>query len=131
MKPDTRQSGFTLISTLFLLLVVATLGAYMVRLSTAQHVSSALGVNALRAHYAAESGMEWAKYRITHSGLCPSVGSSVSLEGFTVSVQSCSLTLVTEGAATYSLFDIQVEARRGAWGQAEYARRRLRATLKI
>jgi MSHA biogenesis protein MshP len=129
MNGIRRQSGFTILSALFLLVVLAALGAYMVRLSTAQHLSTALTVNASRAYYAAYSGMEWAAFRIRSLTACPTVPTSFAVEGYTVSLTACSKETVTEGAANYGVYDVSVQATRGSFGDSDYVRRRLTALL--
>lgn len=129
MKSTRRESGFTILSALFLLLVLAALGAYMVRLSTAQHLSTALTVNASRAYYAAYSGLEWAAFRIRSLTACPAVPTSFVVEGFTVALTQCSRETVTEGGSTYGIYEIAVEASRGSYGEPDYVRRRLSALL--
>ena len=123
--------GFSLISTLFLLVVVSSLAGYLVNLSTAQQYSTALTVSALRGRHAALSGLEWVAYRINNvSSSCPAVPTSMTIEGFNVSLTSCSASSVTEGLATYNLFDVTVSAERGAFGDADYVNLAIRATLR-
>ena len=129
MNDVRRQSGFTILSALFLLVVLASLGAYMVNLSTAQHLSTALTVNASRAYYAAYSGMEWAASRVRSLTACPTVPTSFSVEGFTVQLTSCSKQSVTEGGSTYGVYQLAVEATRGSFGEPDYVRRRLSALM--
>jgi MSHA biogenesis protein MshP len=58
------QRGFSLVSAIFLLVVLAALGAAMVTFSTAQNQSLAMDVLGSRAYQAANAGIEWAAYRI-------------------------------------------------------------------
>lgn len=59
----TRDAGFSLISAIFLLVVLAGLGVAMVTLSSMQHQSTALDVQGVRAYQAAKAGIEWALFR--------------------------------------------------------------------
>ena len=129
MTRPARQAGFTILSALFLLVVLVALGAYMVRLSTAQHLSTALTVNASRAYYAAYSGMEWAASRIRTLTACPTVPTSFSVEGYTVELTACSKDTVTEGGSSYGVYQVAIEASRGSFGSPDYVRRRLSALL--
>jgi MSHA biogenesis protein MshP len=123
--------GFSLITTLFLLVVVSGLAAYLVNLSIAQQYSSALSISALRGRHAALSGLEWVAYRINNvSSTCPPIPSNMIIEGFNVSVTGCTETSVTEGVDVYSLFDVTVSAERGAFGDADYVNHAIRATLR-
>lgn len=129
IQGSVGQRGFSLISTLFMLVVLAALGAYMVRLNVAQQTTTTLSLQSVRAWYAATSGLEWAVYRINSSNSCPAVLSSFAAEGFTITLTGCDSHSVTEGASNYTLYDVQVEASRGSFGSADYVVRRLRATV--
>lgn len=131
MRPRIRRAcGFTLVSTLFLLVVVAGLAGYLVNLSVAQHSSGALALNTLRGRYAALGGLEWVSYRIANVDAdCPPVPSSLAIDGFTVTLSGCTTTDVTEGSDTYRLHDVVVRAERGAFGDADFVSLAVRATL--
>jgi MSHA biogenesis protein MshP len=61
------QQGFSIITAIFLLVVLAGLGAAMVTLSTVQNQSSAMDVVGSRAYQAARAGIEWAAYQIVNN----------------------------------------------------------------
>lgn len=63
MNP-VRQQGFSLVSAIFLLVVIAALGTFAVTLSTMQHQGAALDVMGSRAYQAARAGVEWAAYHV-------------------------------------------------------------------
>jgi MSHA biogenesis protein MshP len=58
-----RQRGFSLISAIFLLVVLAALGAAMLTISTVHQASSALDVQGARAYQAARAGINWGLYQ--------------------------------------------------------------------
>lgn len=58
------QQGFSLVSAIFLLVVLAVLGGAMVSFSTTQNQSLAMDVQGSRAYQAANAGIEWAAYLI-------------------------------------------------------------------
>jgi MSHA biogenesis protein MshP len=125
-----RIGGFTLMSTLFLLVVVSALAGYLVNISTAQHLGSALTVNTVRARHAALSGIDWLSYRVSYvSNTCPPLPTAMTIEGFVVQVTACRMTDVSEGGDSYRLFDVTVNASRGAFGDADYVNLAVRATL--
>lgn len=66
---DKASKGFSLITAIFLLVVIAALGTFAVTLSTTQHQSEAMDVLASRAYQAARAGVEWGAFQITHSGV--------------------------------------------------------------
>ena len=95
-----RSAGFALVAAIFLLVVLAALGAFIVTISTSQQMGSALDVQGERAYQAARSGIEWGVYQVTrnHASCSPAVtnsfgfpASATSLAGFTVTQgSSCS-----------------------------------------
>lgn len=60
-----RLRGFAIVSAIFILVVLAALGAFIVNVSTSQHIGSALDVQGVRAYHAARAGIEWGLYRVT------------------------------------------------------------------
>jgi MSHA biogenesis protein MshP len=129
------MAGFSLITVLFLLVVVTGIGGYLVNLSVTQHLGSALAGQESRAYYAALSGLEWAAYAINNDANdppnCPAVGTSFAVEGFTVRVADCVRTYpVTEVAGEdYAIYDLTVEALAGSFGDWDFTRRSIRASI--
>jgi MSHA biogenesis protein MshP len=83
------QRGFTLVSAVFLIVVLASLSAYLVNLRLYQEASGTLDTLGTRAYAAARSGVEWAAYNSLRTGTCTSSPSLVlggTLSGFTVTV---------------------------------------------
>lgn len=95
-----RAAGFSLVSAIFLLVVLAGLGIAMVTLSSTQHQSTALDVQGVRAYQAARAGIEWGLFQRLQvragTGCFPNTHFALpagsSLSGFTVTV-TCSSTL--------------------------------------
>ncbi len=56
--------GFAIVSAIFILVVLAALGAFIVNVSTSQHVGSALDIQGVRAYQAARAGVEWGIYQV-------------------------------------------------------------------
>jgi MSHA biogenesis protein MshP len=130
-----RREGFSLVSALFILVVVASAGAFALRLLGAERRSSSLGLLGTRAHQAARAGLEWGVAKVVATPTaCPAGGSfglaGGALAGFAVSV-SCTLTAHPEGAATTNVFVLTSLASRGAFGSAEFVSRRLEATVAV
>ena len=61
------QYGFSIVTAIFLIVVLAGLGAAMVTFSTSQSQSSAMDVMGSRAYQAARAGIEWATYQIINN----------------------------------------------------------------
>lgn len=59
----SRARGFSLITAIFLIVVLAALGAYMVIFTGLQQTTVQADVLGVRAYYAARAGTEWAIFR--------------------------------------------------------------------
>lgn len=69
--------GFSLITAIFLLVMVASLSAVMVPFFTAQQQSSALDVTGSQAYHAAVAGIEWSAFQIAPNSLSGSTAPPV------------------------------------------------------
>ena len=94
----THERGVGLASALFLLVVVAGLITFMLRLSALHHSSAALDLQGARAFQSARAGIEWGVYRALRDDSCmapTSFGLAADLSDFTVTVE-CTTTSYTE-----------------------------------
>lgn len=136
-----RQSGFSLITAIFLLVVVALLGVFMVTIGSVQQQTSSFSLLSSRALYAADSGMQWAIRRITRDGAvgisCPAAPASGTvnftidngaISGYTV-VVTCNVQNFTENPLNYDVYNLSSRASRGTLGSPDYHSRTLRATI--
>ncbi|MBI5897663.1 MAG: agglutinin biogenesis protein MshP [Rhodocyclales bacterium] len=85
-----RRRGFAMVSAIFILVVLAALGGFVVSLSSGQQVGAALDLQGVRAYQTARAGLEWGLYRQLRAGSCAGATSfapaASSLAGFTVTV---------------------------------------------
>jgi MSHA biogenesis protein MshP len=126
-----NQGGFSLVSAIFLLVVLAALGAYAVRLATLQQQSVTAGLRAAQAFEAAKAGVAWAAYRALNVGTCASESLTLTegaTAGFRVSVQ-CTQSTHVEGTATVRVFVLAVRAEAGVYGGPDYVSRRLQTKV--
>lgn len=63
--------GFAVVSAMFILVVLAALGAFILNISTNQQIGSALDLQGVRAYQAARSGLEWGMYQVESTGAPP------------------------------------------------------------
>ncbi|GAB1234143.1 hypothetical protein [Ferrigenium sp. UT5] len=127
------QHGFSIITAIFLLVVLSFLGIAMVSFSTSQHQSSAMDVMGSRAYQAARAGIEWAAYYVTQMSpgiqwqgcvlnktLDPLGG---TLSPFTVTV-NCVPSSYPEGASTIWIYNVTATAQTaGAPGDPGFVQR--------
>ena len=136
-----RQKGFSLVTAIFLLVVLSGLLGYMINLSIVQHNTVAMAVRGAWAIQAARSALDYAIYQVLPVGSgCTQVAPSISftaaeptLEPFTVQLQ-CVGSDHYEGTQLVTVYELTAVAVSGSYtlgGRAnpDYISRRLRATV--
>lgn len=86
-----RQAGFTLAVGIFLLVILAALGAFVLSVSSSQHIGAAWDVLGVRAYHTARAGIEWGAYEAMRNARCSgrsSFSPGGTLTEFTVTVQA-------------------------------------------
>lgn len=136
-----RQSGFSIVSAIFLLVVIAGLGAAMLNISASQHTSSALDLEGTRAYHAARSGIEWGVYKMANppAATCftsPSsfVPATPTLSSFTVTVTCAPFTSTNLGVTVYQIQSTACNMPNagscpGAGGSTYYVQRRIQVVF--
>lgn len=85
------QYGFTVVSAIFILVVLSALAAFIVNVSSSQQIGSAQDLLGVRAYQAARAGIEWGLYRQLQAGSCVASSSFTpaadTLAEFRVTVQ--------------------------------------------
>lgn len=137
MCPDRRhcpgfaERGFSLVPALFLLIVLASLGAVAVRLTAVSEQTTVLAIQGTRAYAAARAGVETATYDALANGNCGTNTITLTeggLAGFTVETD-CTSTSHQEGGTTTTIYVIDAFAQGGAYGSPDYVSRRLRSKV--
>jgi MSHA biogenesis protein MshP len=123
----TRQRGFALVSAVFLLVVIAALGAFAVRVNSNQQHSADLDLAMLRADAAVQSGIQYAAARLSVTNACnPGLdGQSLLLpQGYNVILEcdSPNPAQVVNGVAV-NVFLLTATATRGQYGSPEFVSR--------
>lgn len=128
--------GFTIVSAVFILVVLSLVGGFIANLSSLMQRSQSLSILGARAFFAAESGLQWATFKIREGSgpyNCPTSPSSLTLTqgaltGFTVDV-SCTQELFVEDGKTYNLFTLESLGRFGESSELDYVGRTLYAKV--
>ncbi|MEE9280446.1 MAG: hypothetical protein V3V67_09755 [Myxococcota bacterium] len=134
MSRGRSDCGFGLIAALFLLVVLSAAAAFMVNLSGVSRTTVNLSIYGSHAYRAARAGLEWGIYDIATNGtgtcFTPQTLSLTQggFAGLDVDV-TCTSTDHTEATTSSTVFQIVAISESGAYGDAEYARRRLRVTV--
>ena len=129
------QRGFSIVTAIFLLVVLAALGAFMATFSSVQNITSAQDLQGASAYQAARAGIEWGSYQALRNTSCL-VGPTPltlggSLAGIAVTVGCADSGAITEGSATnIHIYVITSTATLGATpGSINYVQRQLQATV--
>jgi MSHA biogenesis protein MshP len=141
---QSRQRGFSLVSAIFLLVVIAAMGAFAVTLSTNQHQSDAMDVMGKRTYQAARAGIEWGAFQIIQSNVAGTTfaaacqtaaySSSVTLSGTVFSnylpvAVTCSATSAVEASNVW-IYTLTASAATAATvGGSDYFERQLSVTI--
>ena len=125
--------GFSLVSAVFLLVVLSLLGTMMVSLSTTQQYTVAYALQGARAYHAAHSGLEWGIGRaVGPAGICGAANIVLGgeLGNFQVAV-TCSATNHSEHGDSFSIYTIVSTATstNPGYGEPGYAARELKAVV--
>lgn len=72
-----RQSGVSVITAIFLLLLMAMLAAAMVSIVSTSHVNMAADIGGIKAYQAARAGAEWGMYQLDPNAQSPSLPTCV------------------------------------------------------
>jgi MSHA biogenesis protein MshP len=136
MMPMTRafppallaQRGFSLVTAVFLIVVLGMLGVFVVAVVSLQQSSQSLDLQGVRAYHAARAGIEWGAYQVLEPNAslgtcgppvampdCPATNPTHlalagSLATFTVTVQCTLRANTTEGNRSVRVFEIVATA---------------------
>lgn len=118
----TRAAGFTLVSAIFVLVVLAALGAALATAGMRQQLGSAAEIESARAFQSARAGLEWAAFQVLRNPAPPAAAPGcftttsftlAGLAGFTVTV-SCARTpasgTVADGATALAFYQLVANA---------------------
>ncbi|MCH7882462.1 MAG: pilus assembly protein MshP [Proteobacteria bacterium] len=136
MIKSNNNSGFTLITALFLLTAVAVLSVYMITARNVQQTTLVYSLQGARAMQAARAGIEWGIYdSIVGVGNCVNTNTSftptgVALSAFTVSL-TCSSSVHFEGTTEVTTYRLTSTATTGAYGTLDHVYRSLQASVSI
>jgi MSHA biogenesis protein MshP len=131
-----KNRGFLLPAAIFILVILAALGAYALNITSAQQATSTQDVQGSRAYQAARAGVEWAAYQVLAPGTtalanCPASPTTITIDNFSVAV-SCtrSADYFEQGTDhTIAMYDIVATASFGTSGALNYIERQVQLTL--
>lgn len=118
-----RERGMALIAALFMIIVIAALGTFALRINANQQQTASLELLTLRAAAAAESGLEFGSNR-AFNGNC-AASTVLAISNFTVTVICTPPTTHDISGNTYSIYDLRATAVHGTYGTPDFVQRTL------
>lgn len=127
-RSHPAQRGFAAIAAIFLVVVLAALGTFMVTFSNTQQLTSAQDVQGSRAYWAARAGLEWGIASAAAS--CPASPTTLTVNTFSVLI-TCALQTYPEAGVTVNIFQFtSVASSAGAVGSVGFIERSVSASLE-
>lgn len=146
MNTVLAQRGFSLISAIFLLVVISALGLFAVTVSTSQQQNAANDAQGSRAYQAAKAGLEWSAFQITHpvegaafitacqNGTAlpqPTMPAGTQLSAFSLSVSCTATAPITEGTNSLRVYQLTSIAWSGVIASPYYVERQVSMALAL
>ncbi|HEU4603693.1 MAG TPA: hypothetical protein VFS24_17090 [Steroidobacteraceae bacterium] len=125
---NARQRGAALIVAVFMLVVVAVLGAFAINIGSNQQQSGTLALTQARAYSAAYSAVEYGSYLVRTGGSpsCPNAlmpvpipGAATAMNNYVVRWRCTFVTTIGVG----TVFTVTGIATYGAYGSPDYVQR--------
>lgn len=123
------QNGFAAVAAIFLVVVLAALGSYMLAFSNTQQITAAQDLQGSRAYWAARAGLEWGVSLGKSTSACPVAAAPASIDGFNMSV-SCASTSYNDGG-NVTILRFTSTATMGSVGSPGYVERSVSASLEL
>lgn len=128
-----KQNGFGIVMAMFILVVLALLGTYMVRFAGVEHATSTYALQSARAYQAAKAGLGWAGAKINAvGGSCVGVDAQTvsfpDIAGFSVAL-TCTSVVYSEGSSSPTVYRLNALSEFGAYGSADYVARRMEMSM--
>ncbi|KQT31610.1 hypothetical protein ASG24_13830 [Methylophilus sp. Leaf414] len=128
-----RAKGFMLPMAIFLLVILAALVGYAMRLAMLANLGTIQDVQGAQAYLAARAGVEWAAYQVltpANMQACPAIPTPFTVNGFNVAL-TCNHSVEQDKAGTQDIriYTVQSTASIGLVGAKDYIERRITMTL--
>jgi MSHA biogenesis protein MshP len=131
LSAPLAERGFSLVTAIFLLVVMAGLGTVMLTVFGTQHTTAALDIQGTRGYQAARAGIEWGTYQAANGSCAASTnvtGLSGTLAPFTVVVTCVSAAhVMNDGSTKHSYRLVATATSTGTVASVDYVERQLQA----
>ncbi len=141
-KVHFLQRGFAAIAAIFLVVILAALGAFMLTFSNTQQLTSAQDLQGTRAYWAAQGGLEWAIGGVVATTVptppstvplpatCPTSAPPATIDGFNLTIACTPLTFSEAGTNDVRIFQLRSVAWSGTVGSINFVERSVSATME-
>ena len=128
-----QQTGLSVLVVLLLLILLSLFTVSLRTLISTQHMGSAYAAQAAQGYFLARAGVEYAMARITTGGGCGGMLSSLSLQGYSISISCTAAGPYDEGnpLAAYSVYTLSASASSGNFQAPNVVNRSVRASIKF
>ena len=120
-----KQQGMTLIGAIFILVIVAMLGQYLVNISGMQRQASLLTLQSARAYQTASTGIEWGAAQAINGNCAASTTLNIPNNNFSTTVECTDMGSFIEDTTTTNVYLIESKSEYGIFGNPDYVSRRL------
>ncbi len=107
------QRGFSIVTAIFLIVVLAALGAFAASMFRTQQLAAAFDELGVRAYQAAQAGIEWGSWQVLRGGGACAPATNLALPGslspFTVTV-NCASTTHAEAGSPVTIYRLTATA---------------------
>lgn len=130
-----RAKGFMLPVAIFLLVTLAALVGYAMRLSLLAQMGTIQDVQGANAYLAARAGAEWAAYGVLLPGsttmqACPTPPTPFAINGFNIALTCTRVDTVDKGGTqSIGIYSVTSKASVGVAGAQDYIEREVKVTL--
>jgi len=124
-----KQSGFSLIAAIFILIIISLLGQYLVSITGVQRQTSLLALQTARAYQAANAGIEWGVAQVLNGSCIASTEISPALGNFVTTVDCIKEGDFDENGNIRMIYRLTSQSEFGAYGSVDYVSRRLQAIV--
>jgi len=100
-----RQKGFSLVTAIFLIVILGALAGFIVSISNVQHTTTGQSINGVRAYFAARSGIEWGIGQAINATNCAAGPVRLTIGAYSVDV-GCTSTAHIERGQPFTIFSI-------------------------
>jgi MSHA biogenesis protein MshP len=128
-----RIKGFMLPMAIFLLVILATLVGYAMRLALLANMGTIQDIQGAQAYLAARAGVEWAAFQVLTPATmqaCPAAPAPFTINGFDV-VLACTQAIQQDKGGTQDIriYTITSTASQGVVATQDYIERKITVTL--